>query len=333
MPYSVLLPVLLLLLLHTPAFADPSADAQARLAAGQAAFERGAFDTAIESWALAALASERAGDRAGQIQALVHASEAYAMLGRYRQAVGVLDQALKLAESSADRSQVPWILSRLGNLLIATGPADAAEIALKRALDMARESGDTALTVAVLNDFGNFLAMRRRTPEAVAAYRESATLAERAGDASQQSRTRINLARALGQSGNLRAAREALDGELATVERSSPSREASLLLVSIGLGYRDLRAAGPDPGGELLLRAARALNRAREIASQLGDRRTTVLRDGLPRNAVRERAPLRRGAPADARGDVRRAAGARAGGALPLAMAGGAAASEDGRRR
>ena len=126
----------------------------------------------------------------------------------------------------------------------------------------------------MLNDFGNFLAMRRRTPEAVAAYRESVTLAERAGDASQRSRTRVNLARALRQSGNLQAAREALDGELLTAEQSSPSRESSLLLVSIGLGYRELRAAGPDPGGELLLRAARALSRAREIAGQAGDRRT-----------------------------------------------------------
>jgi tetratricopeptide (TPR) repeat protein len=142
-----LLLVILTLFLQTTASADTAPDAQAHLSAGQTAFERGAFDTAIESWALAALASERAGDRAGQIQALVHASEAYAMLGRYRQAVGVLDQALKLAESSADRSQVPWILSRLGNLLIATGPADAAETALTRALGMARESGDTALTV------------------------------------------------------------------------------------------------------------------------------------------------------------------------------------------
>ena len=59
------------------------------------------------------------------------------------------------------------------------------------------------------------------------------------------------------------------------MERSSPSREASFLLVSIGVGYRELGAAGPDPGGELRLRAARALSRASEIAEQLGDRRTT----------------------------------------------------------
>src|SRR4030095_7266515 len=98
--------------------------------------------------------------------------------------------------------------------------------------------------------------------------------AGRAGDPAQRSRTRVNLARSLRQSGNLRAAREALDGELLTAEQSSPSRESSLLLVSIGLGYRELRAAGPGPAGELLLRAARALSRAREIAGQAGDRRT-----------------------------------------------------------
>ena len=275
MPYSLLVVVSLAAFLCSPASADPPPAAQVHLAAGRTAFEQGAFDRAIESWTLAATVSEQAGDRAGQILALVHASEAYAALGRYRQAVRVLDRALKLAEGSEERAQVPWILSRLGNILIATGPPDAAEITLRRALDMARESGDTALTVAVLNDLGNFLANRRKAPEAVAAYRESAALAERAGDASQGTRARVNMARALRQSGDLRAAREALDAALGPVERSSPSREASFLLVSIGVGYRELRAAGPDPGGELLLRAARALNRAGEIAEQLGDRRTT----------------------------------------------------------
>jgi CHAT domain-containing protein len=275
LPYGLRVLVLLAVLLHTPAWAAPSPAAQAHLAAGRAAFERGAFDSAIESWTLAATASEQAGDRAGQILALVRASEAYAALGRYRQAVGVLDRALKLAEGSEDRSQVPWILSRLGNNLIATGPADVAETTLRRSLDMAREGGDTALTIAVLNDLGNFLATRRKTPEAVAAYRESVALAERAGDASQATRARVNLARALGHSGDARGAREALDDAFGRVERSSPSREASLLLVTIGVGYRELRAAGPDPGGDLRLRAARALSRASEFAEQLGDRRTT----------------------------------------------------------
>ena len=275
MPYVLLVLVLLTAFLCSPASAAPSPDVQAHLATGRAAFERGAFDRAIESWMLAATASEQAGDRAGQILALVHASEAYAALGRYRQAVGVLDRALKLAEGSEERAHVPWILSRLGNVLIATGPPDAAEITLRRALDMAREGGDTALTAAVLNDLGNFLATRRKAPEAVAVYRESAALAERTGDVSQRTRARVNLARALREAGDARAAREALDDALASAEQSSPSREASFLLVSIGVGYRELRGTGPDPRVELILRAARAFSRASEIAEQLGDRRTT----------------------------------------------------------
>jgi tetratricopeptide (TPR) repeat protein len=131
-------------------------------------------------------------------------AKGYAALGRYGQAAGLLDRALKLAEDSPDRSQVPWILSRLGNILIATGPADAAETTLRRALEMAREGGDTSLTIAVLNDLGNFLATRRKAAEAVVVYRESAALAERAGDVPQSMRGRVNLARALRQSGDAR---------------------------------------------------------------------------------------------------------------------------------
>jgi len=136
--YGLLVLVFLALSFSAPASAASPPEVQEHLAAGRAAFSRGAFDTAIESWALAAVAAERAGDRAGQIQALVQASEAYTVLGRYRQAVAVLDRALKLAEASGDRADVPWVLARLGNVLIATGPPDAAEITLRRSLDMAR---------------------------------------------------------------------------------------------------------------------------------------------------------------------------------------------------
>jgi CHAT domain-containing protein len=249
-------------------------DVGGHLATGRAAFERGAFDSAIESWTRAADAAARAGDRASEIHALVNASEAYAALGRYGQAAAGLERALGLAEDGPRRGHVPWILSRLGNVLIVTGPADAAETTLRRSLQMSREGTDTPLTIAVLNDLANLLSIRRKMPEAVAAYRESVTLAERAGDASQAMRGRVNLARALRQSGDGRGAQDMLDAVLAPVEQAAPSRETSLLLVSIGVAYRELRAAGPDPGNELLLRAVRALTRAGDIAEQRGDRRT-----------------------------------------------------------
>jgi len=268
-------------LLLTAALADAQPlDVQGQLAAGRAAYAQGTFDRAIESWMLAADIAERAGDRAGQIQALVYAGEGQAALGRYGQAAAVLDRALKVAEGSPDRSNVPWILSRLGNILIATGPADAAETTLRRALQMAREGGDAPLTIAVLNDLGNFLTIRRQNAEAVAAYRESVTIAERTGDTAQAMRGRVNLARALRLFGDAPGARQALDAVLASAEALPPSRDASLLLISVGVGYRDLRAAGRAPGNELLLRAGRALSRAKDVAEQIGDRRTSSYATG-----------------------------------------------------
>ena len=269
----------LLLLTATLADAQPL-DAHGHIAAGRAAYAQGAFDRAIESWTLAADTAERAGDRAAQIQALVYVGEGQAALGRYGQAAAALDRALKLADASPDRSNVPWILSRLGNVLIATGPADAAETTLRRALQMAREGGDAPLTIAVLNDLGNFLTIHRKSAEAVAAYQESVTLAARAGDAGQAMRGRVNLARAQRLAGDARGARQSLDTVLASAEALPPSRDASLLLISVGVGYRELRAGGRDAGNELLLRAGRSLSCAKDVAEQIGDRRTSSYATG-----------------------------------------------------
>jgi CHAT domain-containing protein len=192
----------------------------------------------------------------------------------------VLDRALKLAEAAGERSSIPWILSRLGNILIATGPPDAAETTLRRALEMARDGRDGPLTIALLNDLGNLLSIRRKTPEAVAAYRESVALAEGGGDSAQAMRGRVNLARALRHAGDARGARAALDAVLAPAEQAAPSRDVALLLVSVGVGYRELREPGADPGNQLLLRAGRALTRAKDVAERLGDRRTSAYATG-----------------------------------------------------
>jgi CHAT domain-containing protein len=274
------LSVLLPLALSSPAAAAPSRPGDSELEQGLAAFERGAFESAVESWTRAARLSEQAGDHQGQIAALVHLAEGYSALGRYRQAVGGLDRALQVAEAFGDRSRVPWILSRLGNVLIATGPPQAAEATLRRALEMARDAGDRPVAAGLLNDLGNHLASRKAMPEALAAYRESVSLAESSGQGLLAARVRVNEARALGRTGAVAEARAALDDAFDRLDRSSPSQQTAFALVSVGVGYRELRALGPDPAGEVLLRAARALDRGRDIADRLGDLRTVSYAQG-----------------------------------------------------
>ena len=139
---------LLSLAVGLPGGAAAQGAGQSEIEACLAAFERGAFDTAVESFTQAARLAQQRGDHEGQIVALVHAAEGYAALGSYRQAVGLLDRALQVAEAT-----------------------------LRGALEMAREGGDQALAAGLLNDLGNQLASRKAMPEAIAAYRESASLA------------------------------------------------------------------------------------------------------------------------------------------------------------
>jgi CHAT domain-containing protein len=270
---SSLAVVLLALSIGCPAGAAQHAG-RSELDAGIAAFDRGAIESAIETFTQVAQRAEQRGDRAELIVALVHLAEGYSALGRYRQAVVALDRALTAAEASADRSQVAWILARLGGALLATGPPPTAEATLRRALDMAREVGDRSLAASVLNDLGNQLASRKAMPEALAAYRESASLAEASGQDLLLAGVRINEARALRQTGAAAPARAALDDAFARLDRSAPSQHAAFALVGVGVGYRELRAAAPDQAGDLLLRAGQALDRARDRAGSLGNRRT-----------------------------------------------------------
>ena len=274
-PWLVASAVLLVLAWPGGALARTDADA------ATAAFERGAFETAVEHWSRAARTAQQAGDADARVVALLRASEALVALGRYRQAAHVLDDALKVAEQTKQTARVRLLLARRGNILVAIGPGAAAETLLRRALAMARDAGDDALAAAVLNDLGNALMTLRKLDEAAAAYREAGGIADRTGDAVLATRARVNLSAALRRGGNATAARAALDEALDRIQRVGPSHDVAFTLVSIGVGYREVRGGvTPDPTGALLLQSARALNEAAALADRLGDRRTASFARG-----------------------------------------------------
>ena len=51
--------------------------------------------------------------------------------------------------------QMASVLGSLGNVYIATGPAETAHEYLSAGLSMAREMGDSALAAGILNNLGN----------------------------------------------------------------------------------------------------------------------------------------------------------------------------------
>ena len=117
------------------------------LTKGWQSFQRGDFEQAVVSWGEAARRAEKAQQPKAQSVALTHVAQAYQALGHYRQRCKAW-KALALAQRTADRAQIAAVLGSLGNIYIATGPADQAEQLLREALRLAQELGTLALPPA-----------------------------------------------------------------------------------------------------------------------------------------------------------------------------------------
>ena len=138
-----------------------------------------------------------------------------------------------------------------------------------------RATGEWQSSSAVLverhqRDLGNLLATLKKPDEAASAYREGAAIADRMGALVQSARARLNESTALRRGGAATAARVRLDEAFDRLRRATPSRETAFLLVSVGIGYRELHASAPEPGGTLLLRSAHALDQAAARRHQPG---------------------------------------------------------------
>ena len=249
--------------------------AEGQLEQGVEAFQRGAFEEAAARWADAAQSYGEQGQVAGQISALIHLARAQSELGQYRRAAASLDTALKLADTSGDRQRAASISAALGNVYIGLGPPETAESYLRGALVVARELPDPGLAAVTLNDLGNFLATQKKYPEAVAAYRESIALAADPRQRLLRARTRINGAFALREEERAPEALAMLDEALDDLRALPQSHEVAFALVSVGLGYRDLRSSLPGERERLMLQAGIVFTYAARSAEAIGDRRTT----------------------------------------------------------
>src|SRR6185295_18105033 len=118
------------------------------------------------------------------------------------------------------------------------------------------------------------LATQKRYAEAVVAYRESLGLATDPKLRLLRARTRINAGAALREEGHAREALTSVDEALRELRVLPPSHEVAFALVSVSLGYRDLRSSLPPERDPLTLQASTVLTYAARSAEAIGDRRT-----------------------------------------------------------
>ena len=242
---------------------------------GSQAYQRGDFEQAVERWAQAAELYERSAARPEQIDALIHLSEAYQSLGRYRTAAIRLDQAKALTADTDDSVLRIRILWRTGSLYQAAGQHAEAEGSLQEALKRAKTLPQAALTAAILNDLGNLFASQGRFADALAAYAESSETAQSSSLKLLAATSQVNAARVLLPLKQYHESKTRLDQAADILHGLEPSHEQINAFITVGLTYAKLRALLVELKADLTLASFQALQDAARIADQLGDWRAS----------------------------------------------------------
>ena len=193
----------------TPAAHTPVA--QKHMEQGWSAWQRGAFEEAVQAWLAAAQRYEQAQQPRAQSDALTQLARAYQALGQYRKAMQNFSSALELARQAEDRAQVATVLGGLGGIYFVSGSLDTAQQALQESVGLAREINHAALVAALLNDLGNVFTSQTRYAEALDAYGESVRVAAQQQDRALAGRALTNAAMAHLKQGQDQEARTRLD--------------------------------------------------------------------------------------------------------------------------
>lgn len=255
-----------LALVCAPLFGDgPETTAEQRIKLGQAAYDRGAFDEALQQWQQAARLCATQRNIKGQVKALVNLGAAYQALGQHRLAFQTLEQAGHLAESSPDRPSLLAARNELGVVCGCLNQFQRAEQTLRETLTAARAQGDAGMAAVVWNNLGNLLAGQNKTDEALSAFAESAKLA-------QQVTNRMLIAKASANAAAVaaHAARDA-DAEkfnqAALEELSDQPATHDLAMLYLRCGQTDWQRRQQQG------RAEQSYRQALAIAEKLGDKR------------------------------------------------------------
>jgi len=249
-----------------------TAEAAARLATGGEAFRVGDFEQALTASQSAATIYEAAGNREGQVKALVQVAEADLALGRHPNALEELHRALELAKKTSNPSLIATVTATLGNAYGLAGRPAEAEQSLKSGIDIATKANAFGIAASALNNLGNLLAWQHRFTGGVDAYERAIEAAEKAGDNDIVVRASANLARARLNDGRYNEAARWLAQAYEKINALGSTHDQAYALISIGRLYAELSEA-PGSSGEMQQSAYKAFTDAVATAESINDQR------------------------------------------------------------
>jgi len=282
-------------------------EAEALRALGVTAQEQGDIGGQRAHFEKSLALAREVGDRRSERRTLNSLGVMEENLGNYESARAFFEQSLALGREIGDRMGVGVVLGNLGVTAMDIGDTATARASLEEALSIARDTGDTIginvwlLNLAfitategdtdaalvyyeeaqrgveevgdrsslgyVLNGVGRVLMETGRAAEALAPLRSAIALREELAQPHLLAESRLYLAEALADSGDLAAARESLEAALPTLEASGLETIEDTQR-GLWAAYRVLIALGDDRAPAVL---AQAYGELQAAAARLDD--------------------------------------------------------------
>ena len=252
---------------------DVSSPSSALMERGMAAFQRGAFETAIQTWPQAVEHDEESSQTGTNIHTrcllLVRLARTYQALGQHDQAAQHLEHALAIARKAGDAEQHATVLAALGHLHTSTGRLATAEAYLVEGLGLAQQYPQ--LRATLLNTLGNVFSRQHKYSQALVCYEQGAQLAN--DQPALLATILTNKATTAFQTQQYEQAYQYFQKAQEQLRRLEPSHDTIYSLITVGLGYRKLQTSLPDKRTTLGLQAFSVLQQAAGTAESLQDRR------------------------------------------------------------
>ncbi len=213
-------------------------------------------------------------DPLAESRALALNAETSQSLGKFKLAVNQLQQALTLAEQSADTAWQAVLYGQLGGAYLSLQQLDAADESLQKGMNLASALQDPALEASLQNNLGHVRLRQGKYTGALAYFETAAGLAEQAGNYGLQAKAALSAAETGVQSGAENGAGiKWLDRAWQATQQLRPSRNRAYLEIRNAQLLRELASDTSGQGSGLVVTAAERLQQAIRTADASGDPR------------------------------------------------------------
>lgn len=237
------------------------------------AFEKGAFQSAIENWQKAEALFEKKKYKKKQVVVLVELSRAFQAIGLNSKALEALKKAFLLVKEMNNKHDKAVVFSHLGDLETIMGNHEQAGKYLNESLSISVDIKDRELTASTLNNLGNLFLLQNKYLDAANTYIKAMTISKTTNNLQLTITTLINAAKASVKGEQYEIANTLLADALDRLNYLKASHFKSFGLINCGLTYMDLESYFAKTGIELMLHCYNIFALAHDGAKTLGDDR------------------------------------------------------------